>query len=308
MPNRNNRNTHSSNRPHAAHSHVQTHHSTSHPTAHHHDEHSTHHRHSNANHSSPVIRELHRPPRDYRTHPMEFGNRHHDEHSASANRHSTAHHSSPVIRELHRPVRNYSTHPMEIPHPQAKQSFSSRNQLGKLPSFNALWKAAHEVYPVGQGKDDDYILNLDANVIGGKVAFNLWKNPKTGKRIYENACAIRMSRILQKNGYRIPKAGFGKTSSGADGLWYLVLVADMIKYIETIWKNIPSIKLHNLRDDREIRGKTGLLIFTVDFGDASGHVTLWNKTTCYDKCYFQNNLDRNHPGNTVSEIRFWELH
>lgn len=137
--------------------------------------------------------------------------------------------------------------------------------------------------------------------------------PGTTHTIYENACAIRMSYILQKNGYRIPKTGFGKTSSGADKLWYLVLVVDMIRYIETIWKDYPSIKLHNLKDPSEIKGKKGLLIFTViNWNNAGGHVTLWDGKDCYDHCYFQNELDENHrndkpPLPKVTEIRFWEM-
>lgn len=79
MPNRDNRYTPSHSRPHTQHPHTPAHPSTRH----------------SAHHSSPVIRELHRPPRDYRTQPMELGRRHYDEHS---DRHSATHHSSPIMR------------------------------------------------------------------------------------------------------------------------------------------------------------------------------------------------------------------
>lgn len=87
----------------------------------------------------------------------------------------------------------------------------------------------------------------------------------------------------------------------------------MIKYIETIWKGYHSIKLHNLKDASEIQGKRGLLIFTViNWDNAGGHVTLWDKDHCYDHCYFQDELNENHrndppPLPKVTEIRFWEI-
>lgn len=300
MPNRNNRNTHSSNRPHAAHSHVQTHHSTPHPMVHHHDEHSTHHRHSNAHHSSRVIRELHRPPRDYRTHPMEFGNRHHDEHLASANRHSNAHHSSPVIRELHRSVRNYSTHPMEIPHPQAKQSFSSRNPLGKLPYYDDLSSKTSDVYPRSKGVSDDIILQKAGNRIGGEIKISI------DDGTFQNACALCMSYILQQNGYRISPTD-GYAPKGADGLRYLVRVLQIAEFIIKKF-GPPTQTLTYLKDGREIRGKTGLLIFYVERWDnAKGHVTLWDGKDCYDHCYFQDNLDEENSTGKVVKVLFWEL-
>lgn len=51
-------------------------------------------------------------------------------------------------------------------------------------------------------------------------------------------------------------------------------------------------------------GKTGVLIFDVSgWGDASGHVTLWNGRDCGDTCYFVHDQ----PGVRTIEVMFWEL-
>lgn len=195
---------------------------------------------------------------------------------------------------------------------KASVEYKAPTSQPKRPPFQKLLDSAGWVYDHPETPTDS--LRQAAAAIGGKVAYNLTTiNPETGEMFYPNACAIRMSYILQQNGYRIPRDKFGKTSSGADKLWYLVLVKDMINYIETIWKDYPSTKLKYLKDPREIIGKKGLLIFTViNWGNASGHVTLWDGEDCYDHCYFQNNLDKNHrndkpPLPRVTEIRFWEM-
>jgi hypothetical protein len=54
----------------------------------------------------------------------------------------------------------------------------------------------------------------------------------------------------------------------------------------------------------DLAGKNGVILFEVSgWSDAAGHATLWNGTTCYDHCYF------NEPGATYAtdKANFWSL-
>ncbi|MCA0393993.1 MAG: type VI secretion system amidase effector protein Tae4 [Proteobacteria bacterium] len=47
-----------------------------------------------------------------------------------------------------------------------------------------------------------------------------------------------------------------------------------------------------------------MVIFEVSgWGDASGHVTLWDGSSCGDHCYFVHDQ----PGVQTTRILFWEL-
>lgn len=201
---------------------------------------------------------------------------------------------------MHRPPRDYRTHPMEIPHPDAKHSSPIARHFGQLPYYEDLSSKTSAVYPKGKGVSDDIILEKAGNKIGGEIKVNI------DNGTFENACAIRMSYILQQNGYRISSQD-GYAPKGADGLGYLVRVLEIAQFIIKHF-GPPTKTLTYLKSGREIAGKKGLLIFYVEhLKNAKGHVTLWDGQHCYDHCYFQNDLDKEDSTGKVVKILFWEL-
>ncbi|WP_288384156.1 T6SS effector amidase Tae4 family protein [uncultured Acinetobacter sp.] len=74
-----------------------------------------------------------------------------------------------------------------------------------------------------------------------------------------------------------------------------------------------KLRNHRLKQDSgknnqdvssQLVNKKGIIIFKVSgWGDASGHVTLWNGNDCGDSCYFTHNQ----PNVITTEILFWNL-
>lgn len=54
----------------------------------------------------------------------------------------------------------------------------------------------------------------------------------------------------------------------------------------------------------DFKGLKGILVFSVTgWGDATGHVTLWNGSDCGDHCYFVHDQ----PSVSTTLVQFWEL-
>ncbi len=67
-------------------------------------------------------------------------------------------------------------------------------------------------------------------LIGGKVNYNI-NNLTPAQGQFQNACAIRMSYVLNQSGIKIPHLP-GKTVSGKRGDWYLYKVIDLIDFLK----------------------------------------------------------------------------
>lgn len=161
----------------------------------------------------------------------------------------------------------------------------------KRPRFADLWAA----YPVGMAAGDVYAL------VGGN-AHELYKTNPTG---YANACALRLSRAFNYGGLTITSKATGYKVKGGDGKSYLLRVRDMITFVRANFGS-PDIRVAPRGQDKtaDFASKRGVLIFNVSgWGDASGHVTLWNGADCGDNCYFIHDQ----PGVSTTEIQFWEL-
>jgi len=119
--------------------------------------------------------------------------------------------------------------------------------------------------------------------IGGKVNHNINVVP-VGKGRFENACAIRMSYVLNQTGITVPYLS-GQTVSGSNGKWYIYRVSTLIKYLRKIFGEPDHIFEPPLQS--EISKYKGILVFEVDtWSDATGHATIWDGKVCSDKCYF----------------------
>jgi hypothetical protein len=148
----------------------------------------------------------------------------------------------------------------------------------KRPYVEDAWKAFKEVYD-----DVGKTVSGVGTKIGGKVDYNINKIPK-GQGRFENACAIRLSYVLNKNGVKIPFFA-GQTVSGKLGDWYIYKVKTMIAYLKNIYGE-PDV-IFSSPNEINFSKKKGILVFDVEqWTDASGHATIWNGSECSDKCYF----------------------
>jgi hypothetical protein len=148
--------------------------------------------------------------------------------------------------------------------------------LSTRPLFRPMWHHFSEIY--GDGSVPSV-----GKKIGGKVQTNIELGIKDPKAGFTNACAIRMSYSLNKSGSFVQK-GVWKTVSGGDSNQYIYRVSDLLKYLTQVFgkpdKTVRSPK------PRDFENMKGILVFGVQWQDATGHATLWNGTTCSDHCYF----------------------
>ncbi|ASK53665.1 hypothetical protein CEQ48_02375 [Vibrio tarriae] len=171
----------------------------------------------------------------------------------------------------------------------------------KRPRFSDLWSAYLEV----GFKPAPEVYEL----VGGR-AFELYESDNTS---YANACALRMSRGFNYGGFLIPGGTIIETYPiyrvrGADNKVYILRVKDLIKYIEFNWGK-PEYDM-SPSDISAISGKKGLIIIEVSgWGDASGHVTLWNGSSTGDGSRYQELGYYEHYNGAVKpkRVMLWEL-
>lgn len=141
--------------------------------------------------------------------------------------------------------------------------------MARRPEFNLAWGAFARV---------NGSVQQVGRVIGGKVQANI------DAGIFTNACAIRMSHVLNQTGFAVPSSA-GAVSSGAGGAKYLYRVKDLLPHLQSLFGK-PDLTVQG-PTATAFAGKKGILVFEVGvWSDATGHATLWNGTTCSDSCYF----------------------
>ncbi len=163
------------------------------------------------------------------------------------------------------------------------------------PYFAVAWNASLKIY------DAQNPLEKVAKVIGGHVAINIHAPPP---RNWKNACAVRMSYILNQSGIFIPATG-SKTVTGADKRNYFFRVPDVINFLKQVWGKPDSIVPYPpAGGGSALTGKKGVILFEISgWSDALGHATLWNGSFCYDHCYF-NEPEARYKTN---QANFWSL-
>jgi hypothetical protein len=146
----------------------------------------------------------------------------------------------------------------------------------RRPKFHSMWKHFSTV---------NVSVPAVGAIIGGKVQQNIQigtQNPKAG---FENACAIRLSYALHHAGIVIPP-GHSEwlTSSGADKKLYIFRVEHIERFLlATFGKPDKTV---NMPTPNAFKGLKGIIIFKKQFGNATGHATLWDGRKCSDHCYF----------------------
>lgn len=160
------------------------------------------------------------------------------------------------------------------------------------PSFTTAWAASQRIYSATDQAEKV------AKMIGGAVAANIHDK----KAPWENTCAVRISYILNQSGLIIPAIP-GKTVKGADHKNYFYRVVEVIKFLKVKW-GAPQIVEYPASGGGPLAGKKGLILFEiVGFSNASGHATLFDGTSCYDHCYF-NEPDAKYR---TTKANFWAL-
>ena len=135
--------------------------------------------------------------------------------------------------------------------------------------------------------------------IGGKVEFNF------DIRVFNNACAIRVSRALNKSDgphvvpYIKDISPNGKlepqVSSGENKKWYIFRVKMLSKYLSKKYGEPEKLKPTKYKN--KLKGRKGIIIFEVPgWGDATGHADLWNGSRCLWQGY----------GGQSTSVLFWE--
>ena len=124
-------------------------------------------------------------------------------------------------------------------------------------------------------------------IIGGHVKINIDLGAQGG---FKNACPIRMSYVLNRTGFMIPKNPRYKMVSGADGHQYIYRVADLRAYLEQIFGNPDkTVRFPKEADFATMKGL--ILIQGSGWDNAGGHTTLWDGTRCADSCHLLNDPD-----------------
>lgn len=157
------------------------------------------------------------------------------------------------------------------------------------PTFVKAWHSFSEV-------------NVSVADVGKKIGGKVEHNIKAG--IFQNACPIRMSYVLNQNGVPIPYGAGYATVSGADKQWYMFRVKDMMTFLDkTFGKPDKTAKSPKVSD---FAGAKGLIVVKGHgWSNAVGHVTLWNGTVCSDSCHLLADPDN---GTFVPDVAaLWSL-
>ena len=167
------------------------------------------------------------------------------------------------------------------------------------PSFARLWQA----FP-----DHDRYRNMAAlyTWLGGAAQRNI---EVAGFGPDGNTCAIRMSVAFNHGGAPIVAARVPpkKTLGTADGTRIIWEVAVFRRYLLATL-GAPSIDDASPFDD-SFRGRHGIIAFSVNWRDATGHIALWNGAVYREPAHdnyasYVNPVD---PARRTWRGEFWEL-
>jgi len=169
------------------------------------------------------------------------------------------------------------------------------------PDFRKMWREFpdHTKYP---SLKDLYTL------LGGAAERNIY-SPGFGPN--GNTCASRMSVALNKGGAPISSTvanAIGiQTLGTADGSRIIFRIAELRKYLIKILGQ-PITDRTSPFDDA-FRGRQGIIAFTVNWQDATGHIALWNGSTYREPDHddYATYVNSAYPNVRTSMSEFWEI-
>lgn len=168
------------------------------------------------------------------------------------------------------------------------------------PNLDKLWAAFpdHPTYPTLK---DLYTW------LGGKCAANI-DSPGFGAT--GNTCASRLSVAFNHGGAPITAAAAARagaaTLTAGDGSKIIFRVAEFRRYLIALLGQ-PSTDKASPFDD-SFKGKKGIIAFTVNWSNASGHIALWNGAA-YREAHdnYASYVNPDDPKVKTSLGEFWEL-
>jgi hypothetical protein len=141
--------------------------------------------------------------------------------------------------------------------------------------------------------------------LGGTAERNI-ASPGFGER--GNTCASRLSVAFNKGGAPISAATARTAGAGtvgaADGSRIIYRVAEFRNYLVRVLGR-PTVDNASPYDSA-FRGRRGIVAFTVNWTDASGHIALWNGTA-YREPEHDNYATYVSGTARTSRGEFWEL-
>jgi Type VI secretion system (T6SS), amidase effector protein 4 len=182
------------------------------------------------------------------------------------------------------------------------------------PSLDLMWIRFKDVEPVYPENYPDGVaasLRKVGEKIGGHVKMNFDKgaleieqNPDPRNYPahpvgFTNACATRLSYVLNYSGVPIPKSNLWESVSGADHKNYIYKVKGIKTFLLQTFGE-PDIQKGFGARPGDFTGKKGIIVFDVAFPDASGHATLWNGVRAVDEDYFSPR-----SGIQLGGVRLW---
>ncbi len=143
------------------------------------------------------------------------------------------------------------------------------------PTFHTAWAAFLEI-------------NVPVDQVGKKIGGKVQQNIDSG--IFQNACPVRMSYVLNKSGRPITRGAGYEVVSGADSSLYLYRVNEMLDYLtRTLGKPDKTVASPQPADFAGLRGI--LVVKGHGWSNARGHVTLWDGSRCSDSCHLMHDPD-----------------
>ena len=152
--------------------------------------------------------------------------------------------------------------------------------MATLPSFAVL----RQHYP---DQDPDTV----KRTIGGKVDAD-W---------ITNTCAVRMSRALNYSGIAVPSGAQGlHVISGADAKWYSYRMHELEQWIGATF-GAPDLTKSSQPQRADFAGIKGIVAFDIHFGDASGHIDLWDGAS-----YIHQSVDPRDYFTLATKVVLWK--
>ncbi|MDO5668348.1 MAG: T6SS effector amidase Tae4 family protein [Alcaligenaceae bacterium] len=170
------------------------------------------------------------------------------------------------------------------------------------PNFMSIWNAFpdHLKYPTMK----DLFTHL-----GGQAERNI-NVPGFGPN--GNTCASRLSIAFNKSGWPINTAiaaSVGaRTLRAEDGSRIIYGVKDLELYLAKILGK-PNTPDTTIPFDSDIKGKRGIIVFRVNWNDATGHIALFNGHTYREPRYddYSRYINQNNPSIRTQQSIFWEF-
>ena len=206
----------------------------------------------------------------------------------------------------------------------------------KRPSWKYVKDAYEKINDIGKTLNDDYAkAELRYNFLGGKIQKSFEKE----KTQYVNTCALRVSYALNYGGMPLKESLIGNIESDRhkailqniknaietynrldrNNNYYITNSIDMETFLRIKW-GVPDIMQKNMTTKQENItflnklknfNKQGIITMRINFRDAQGHTTLWNKDSFLDDSnYLEEYIIQNdgrHYNPIVTEAHFWEL-